>query len=119
MDYRLNDDEPVVPQHVAKGEEFIICAAIWYDDGIERPHLPRNIKTGIVSSGWRHGNCITILATLFPAGDYKNGGTDKHTVQGFLTSEGYFVDRKEAGEIAYKVKQTTRKTDFLFSEDLY
>ena len=100
--------------------EYILCAAIWYNDGKERIHLPRNIKTGIVVDGWRHGNCIMILSEMYPNRDYIiNNKTGKTTIQGFLTSEGMFVNRKDAGEIAFKAGQIDKETDCLFSEDLY
>lgn len=99
---------------------YIICAAIWYNDGKERPNLPLNIKTGIVVGGWRHGNCVTMLHEMFPQRDYiinnKNGKT---TIQGFLTNTGMFVDREEAGKIAFEAKQILEPNDYLFSEDLY
>ncbi len=97
--------------------EYIICAAIWYDDKIKREYLPRNIKTGIVSSGWRHGNCITILKSIFLNREYLNNR--KLTIQGFLTSKGNFVNRKEAAEIAFKANQIEKETITLFSEDIY
>jgi len=39
--------------------------------------------------------------------------------QGFITHEYEFIDRKEAGLIAWKCHQIDRPTDCLFSEDLY
>jgi len=101
-------------------KEYIICAAVWYNDGNERPHLPRNIKTGIVVGGWRHGNCMVMLHEMFPGRDYiLNNKDGKTTISGFLTSKGMFVDRKEAGKIAFEVGQISVLTDCLFSEDIY
>jgi hypothetical protein len=101
-------------------DTYIICAAIWYNDKKKRLNLPKNISTGIVVAGWRHGNCITILEEMFPKRDYivnnKDGIT---TIQGFLTSSGMFVNRQIAGAIAFEAKQITKHTDCLFSEDLY
>ena len=99
---------------------YIICAAIYYDDGKERKLQPRNIKTGIVICGWRHENCISNLAEVFPNRDYiiNNKEGDK-TIQGFLTNEGDFVDRKEGSRIAFEAGQTTKNDGCLFSEDLY
>ena len=107
----------IIPKEKLNAIEHILCAAIWYDDGIERAHLPRNIKTGIVACGWRHGNCFTVLNAMFPNREYIG-----HTVgdnQGFLTSKGRYVNRKEAGDIAFKAGQISKENDFLFSEDLY
>lgn len=98
-------------------QEYIICAAIWYDDKISRSNLPLNINTGIVASGWRHHNCYTILWALYPQRDYLN-----NTTQGFLTSKGRFVDRSEAMIIALNAQQiekSPRSSDELYSEDLY
>lgn len=103
-----------------KVDTFIICSAIWYNDRKERPNLPRNIKTGIVVGGWRHGNCITILKEMFPERDYIINNKDgKTTIQGFLTNKGMFVNREEAGKIAFEAKQISVPNDYLFSEDLY
>jgi hypothetical protein len=38
-------------------KEYILCAAIWFDDGKEYRLQPKNITTGLVLCGWRHG-CI-------------------------------------------------------------
>lgn len=123
MSNELNNENAIPPQlniGNVMPSGFIICAAIWYNDGKERQHLPRNIKTGIVASGWRHGNCITILHEMFPERDYIINNKDgKTTIQGFLTSKGMFVDRVEAGKIAFDSKQISKQTDLLFSEDLY
>jgi len=101
-------------------KKHIICAAIWYKNNIKYHNVPRNIEYGIVVGGWRHGNCISILEAMFPNREYilknKDGET---TIQGFLTSDGMFVDRVEAGAIAFEAGQTEKYTDYLFSEDLY
>lgn len=93
-------------------EDKIICAAVHYDDGIDRTNqnfLPRNIKTGVVLCGWRHHNCINIKRAMsFLTAFYK-------TTQGFLTSGGNFVNREEA----YKIHYNTFEKGTLFSEDLY
>ena len=39
--------------------------------------------------------------------------------QGFLTSTGRFVNRFQAGAVAYRAQQTTDRKKFLFSEDLW
>jgi hypothetical protein len=92
----------------------IRCAAIWYDDGIERPHQPFNISSGIVVCGHRHHNIFVILAELFPDLDYKR----KH-VQGFITRENRFVNRKLGGRVAFAAGQTKELKGELCSEDLY
>jgi len=101
------------PEAAAK-PEYIICAAIHVDDGLKHQHQPKNIKTGIVLCGRRHHNIIyNFNALVF--GKLKS----KDENQGFLTSKDRFVDRKEAGEIAFAAKQIPEPTKCLFSEDLY
>ena len=123
MSNELNKENALPPQlNIAdvRVSTFIICAAIWYNDGKERPNLPRNIKTGIVVGGWRHGNCVTMLKEMFPERDYIINNKDgKKTIQGFLTNKGMFVDREEAGKIAFEARQIAAPNDYLFSEDLY
>ena len=100
--------------------EYIACSAIWYDDGIERIHNPRNTKTGIVACGLRHCNCFLILSEIYKELDYiKNNKNGDKTIQGFLTSRNRFVDRKEGMEIALAAKQIPETKKELYSEDLY
>lgn len=99
--------------------EYIICAAIWYDDGISRSNLPHNINSGLVAAGWRHHNCYTILWSLYPNREYLN-----NTIQGFLTSKGNFYNREESMKIAKSANQLVDlerifDRDSLYSEDLY
>ena len=93
--------------------ELILCAAIHFNDKIEYPHSPTNIKYGYVVCGLRHCNCFNVAA-LIP----KNDNFD-HANQGFLTNLGRFVDRKEAGKIAFIAGQIPSLTTCLISEDLY
>jgi len=99
---------------------YIICAAIWFRNGNKYSHQPRNIDSGIVVCGRRHHNCFLTASEL-------NGGkrieglseANAKAVQGFLTSNDIFVDRKEAGQIAFDAGQIPELTNCLFSEDLY
>lgn len=94
--------------------EHIVCSAIYYDNGVECPNQPKNINTGMVMCGLRHNNCF--------GGFYATGikVTNKDVVQGFLTSENMFVDRKRAYQIAYTSFQIySKKTKTLMSEDLF
>ena len=79
--------------------ERILCAAVNYKDQI--------------ICGYRHNDCIHIITEI-----YLNPRvfTD---MQGFLTSKKRFVNRKEAGKIAYDAKQIIKPTDCLLSKDLY
>lgn len=93
----------------------VICSALWYDIVEEklRAHQPKNIENGIVCAGLRHCNCLT---TLWATTDK----VDKTKVHyGFITSDHFFVDRKEAAKIAFNAGQIKFKRDQLFSEDLY
>jgi|GEM_PF-2543350 hypothetical protein len=100
--------------------EYILCSAIWFDDGKEHPHQPLNIKTGVVYCGYRHHN---IFAMGSVSEDIRNWNTEYEREQGFLTSQNRFVDRQEAFKIADNAGQLTdRKTQnnhTLYSEDLY
>jgi len=101
-----------------KKEEYILCAAIHFHDGNEYPHQPRNIEACFVICGRRHHNCFTTKHIL------SEGRIDN--TQGFLTSRDRFVDRKEAGRIAFAAGQidvplldVDGKEIILVSEDLY
>lgn len=48
---------------------------------------------------------------------YKELGSK--SIEGFLTSNNRFVNRKEAGEISFKAKQTDILKSELYSEDIY
>lgn len=99
---------------------YILCAAIWYKNEKSATHDVSNINSGIVVCGRRHHNCISIYHAL-------TGKTtcDRETdIQGFLTSDNRFVDRKEGYQIAQAAGQLLHdmhdKTNpILISEDLY
>lgn len=115
--------------HVGRSAgEYILCAAIWFQDGKKYHHQPKNIEAGLVICGRRHHNCITTRAAT---------SIDRlcPNVQGFITNTDRFVDRKEAYQIALKAGQVEPRkpnkeldeyfgtkagdTDILISEDLY
>lgn len=96
--------------------EYVICAAVWFKDGKKHVHQPKNIEDGFVVSGRRHHNCYYIASICLADGYSEVKGT---CVQGFLTSKDIFIDRKQAGELAFKSRQIKELTDCLFSEDLY
>lgn len=108
--------------------ERVLCAAIYVDTGEASP--PRRSytypATGLVFAGWRHGDCFTTLEAwargLTPEERERIGESQlagEH--QGFLTSLGRFVDRKEAYALAQAAGQIQggSKHGYLFSEDLY
>ena len=94
---------------------YITCSAIWFNDGIKHNHQPFNIETGFVICGHRHHNCFMTAYILND--NEKVKGLEE--IQGFMTSENNFVDRKEGGQIAFKAGQTSELKTRLFSEDLY
>lgn len=115
-------------------QEFIICAAIYYDDGEKYAHQPINIEHGIVICGKGHHNCIATLAGLKGWDNYDRRKLGFKS-QGFLTSNDRFVSRQEGYIIALNAKQIEPRkenkeldellglgdlnTDILTSEDLY
>ena len=106
-----------------KKQEYILCAAIWYKElPLIKPELlkprgfsPHNVDKGVVICGWRHGNCIYTKSAITGLRDAECGEFE----QGFLTNLNRYVNRKEAGKIAYKAKQTSKLLKTLYSEDLY
>jgi hypothetical protein len=74
-------------------------------------------KDGIVYVGKRHHNCIRTMADCGLSLPVTKGA-----IQGFVTDEGAFVDRKEAFVIASNANQIIEKhggKDELYSEDIY
>lgn len=101
-------------------KEYILCAAIWFDDGKKHVHQPKNVETGLVLCGWRH-HCIFpqtggVLHEMPLQSERVKEGIKE--TQGFLTNLNRFVDRDEAGRIAYAACQVGYVKQ-LFSEDLY
>jgi hypothetical protein len=101
--------------------EYILCSAIHFDDGEEHLHSPKNISSGFVLCGRRHHNIFAQLKALdsqimrYQYEDYSK----VEVTQGFLTSEDRFVERDEAGSIAFKAGQIKDEVWELFSEDLW
>lgn len=99
--------------------EYILCAAIWFDDGKKYAHQPKNINSGLVFCGRMHA-CIFAQIGGTVGERIELGIHEKE--QGFLTSENRFVDRKEAAKIAIKSGQIEKVNYFrdkLDSCDLY
>lgn len=101
-------------------KRYILAAAIWYKELPRSIHSAVNVEEGVVVCGWRHPNIISTVMALSGKRTVTFGerAAGQH-VQGFLTSDGHFVDREEAAEIAYNAGQTEQKLKRLFSEDLY
>lgn len=108
-----------------KETETIICSAVHFDDKKTYVHQPKNITSGFVVAGRRHGNCYTTAAilTAFQTMSTENKAKMEKLpeVQGFLTNKDRFVDRKEAWKIAKISKQinNSSKDGELHSEDLW
>lgn len=89
-------------------KEFIICAAIWINDGLKHKAQPENIESGFVICGRRHHNCYQTIKSLTDQtpneriGSLINSMTDEEqrNHQGFVTSLDRYVNRKEAWIIA-------------------
>lgn len=89
--------------------EKIICSAILMPDGY-------------IIRGHRHHNCIKTAQDIPRYKIFPDRNEDKgRCIQGFITSENRFVDRKEAKKIATNAGQliATTNSDLLFSEDIY
>lgn len=100
--------------------EFILCAAVHYQDGKAYKEQPLNIESGLVVLGRRHNNCFGVLENVI--------GFDINKIEhkdfGFITSTNRFVTRKEGMIIANREGQIYhtvpyREGDILTSEDLY
>lgn len=116
-------------------KEFILCAAIWINDGEKHEAQPENIETGFVICGRRHHNCYQTIKSLTNQtpnerlGDWIKSLTPeevrKH--QGFITSLDRYVDRREGWKIAVANQQVRIGLDatengddsILISENLY
>ena len=99
--------------------ERILCAAILFDDLKVHVHQPKNIQTGFVVCGRRHHNCYATLVAVLGDDKWAETKTDLNQTQGFVTSLDRFVDREEAGKIAYVADQVDTQHAILISEHLY
>jgi len=97
-------------------DEYILCAALWFDD--HQPHVarPSNITYGVVFCGHRH---VNVYAQL-PWNTAKRKELNINEIeQGFLTSHNRFVTRCEAAKIALTSGQIPCECKSLCSEDIY
>lgn len=102
-------------------KEYIVCAAILR---VKPKNLKfyRNVKPNIqdMEIGYRHGDIIHRFNVSAKGKILKRPIVSKSPkAQGFMTSKGRFVDRKEAGKIAFECGQIDKENDYLFSEDIY
>jgi hypothetical protein len=110
------------------GQEKILCAAVWYKDlplkvDIPDNRTPYNITEGVVFCGHRHPHCMWTMVAITGIDSVEN--KCGYYEQGFLTNCNRFVDRIEAGKIAWKAGQLEKKPYIngrwceIYSEDLY
>lgn len=102
MGFPLNDAEHAeIKRQIETLPELVVAAAIRCGKIVVMVERPG-----------RHGNCINWLNALkMPYMD-----------QGFVTSQGRFVDREEAGKIVEAIGQGTTRENcngYLFSEDMW
>lgn len=110
-------------------KEYILCAAIHFDDGKQHGHQPENITSGFIVTGRRHHNCyatLTAIAISINLDERIRLMLDKadREKQGFITNLDRYVDRKEGYLIAKSAGQLTHNmhdssNPILISEDLY
>ncbi len=81
--------------------ERIKCAAI-------------RLKNGEIYEGRNHSEAYGACNKKHPIEEKAH----LNAKQGFVTSTGRFVSRKEGGEIAYNARQIQKQTEHLFSEDI-
>jgi hypothetical protein len=117
-------------------KEFILCAAIWVNDGRKHEDQPVNIQSGYVVCGRRHHNCYQTITSITKQKDINDAIGDiiremtlddhrKH--QGFITSLDRYVDRREGWTIAKENNQIqfgetaseNGQDSTLISENLY
>ena len=79
-------------------QEYITCAAIWFDDGVTHPNQP--VPTGVVLGGFSHDRIMRAVKAIQANTTIKE--------QGFLTSTGRFLDRHLAAEVAILAGQVTK-----------
>lgn len=120
MGVKENWEEELKRRRKLVKQEYLLCSAIWYKEFVTQKSLPKNCNKGIVICGWRHGNIIhSVLAlTGKRTVTYGENSVGEHE-QGFLTNENRFVDRVEAGKVAFKSKQIKYEKKYLFSEDVW
>lgn len=103
-----------------KETEYVLCAAIHFNDGKLHEHQPKNIKTGFVICGRRHHNCFASVMSLIGM-DGCISLKEDYQIQGFLTSSDIFLNREEAYILAKYCGQIDGDDEEkeLYSEDIY
>lgn len=116
--------------------ERVLCAAIYVDTGRTEPGGTNSYgypETGLVFCGLRHNDCFVVLnawlSRLTRSELRRLNQIEPHQThgkrQGFLTTAGRYVDRREAQALALAAGQVDPQKTIqavpgdLFSEDLY
>lgn len=91
-------------------KEYILCAAVKRKTprDAHRCYHEKYCDIYNIETGWRHADII-----------YRFMGELDEDQQGFLTSTGRYVDRKEAAKIAFECGQIKKEIKVLYSEDIY
>ena len=114
-------------------KEYILCAAIWYQDNNIYEGQPCNIENGFVVSGRRHSDCYSTVIAIVGLDKgiemkLRNVATqmDRKLHQGFITNLNRYVGRAEAYQIAKEANQIKfggeaidKENQILISENLY
>lgn len=123
-------------------KEYIACSAIHYDNHEHYPFMSvYGIKSGFVLCGFRHPFICSVLPTnschedIEKFNKYLNIDWEKNVIgedgkpirnysitEGFMTSLGRFVDRKEGAKIALEcgqIEKLSYSIDMLYSEDIF
>lgn len=92
-------------------KEYILCAAIEMEEPTDNiSYHPGSNDIHKIQIGFRHHD---IFNRFYGKVKFKVVG------QGFYTSKGRFVNRKEAAVLAFECGQIQSKKIRLFSEDIY
>lgn len=108
--------------HLNNGErEYIMCAAVYINDGIDYIFKPYNIDKGYVVSGWRHACIWETLKITTNKVQHQFGKHGEEWADGFLTNKNRFLTRKEGLELVKENGQLTKSLigGCLTSEDLW
>ena len=111
-------DKERLEAHLNNGKtEYVMCAANYWNDGIDHLYQPYNIDKGFIVGGWRHPN---VGQSYMAIADKKVKFWDNCT-QGFLTTKNRFLTREEALTLVWDNGQLTRPIigGELTSEDLW
>jgi hypothetical protein len=73
----------------------------------------------VIICGKRHGDCFKNVSEFVSIEKWKEIIKDQKVIQGFLTDENKFFDRKQAATYAYQCGQIDTWQDTLLSEDLW